>query len=422
MEHHDLDLGMVDPRIQAAADEGCEESRLYLSRRAVLGVTATLSAWAFLPRSASAAGDNLREKRLFVVLLQGGMDGLHAVPPIHDRAYVAQRRLMALKPETLLPLDGEFYFNTSMPNFYRAYQERQAAIVHAIAPPLRIRSHFECMYNLESGMPGEQVRSSKTGWMNRLLDHLPLGDDVMSNGLRLGDAPLILTGPQQVLTWTPDRWPRTTQYAQALYDTPTAADRSDKTDPVLSDLMSRGKRIREIALSASDRKPIVNAAFHGAGNLMKAPNGPRISAMQIVGFDTHFGETHALAGMLGSLDTWLQVYKGALGDEAWANTVVVCVSEFGRTVRDNGGNGTDHGVGTAAFLIGGAVNGGGRVRGDWPGLTSLWDGRDLRATTCTRSLFKGILKDHLGITREALDNDIFPDSADVLPMEGLIRT
>lgn len=422
MEHHDLDLGMVDPRIQAAADEGCEESRLYLSRRAVLGVTATLSAWAFLPRSASAAGDNLREKRLFVVLLQGGMDGLHAVPPIHDPAYVAQRRLMALKPETLLPLDGEFYFNKSMPNFYRAYQERQAAIVHAIAPPLRIRSHFECMYNLESGMPGEQVRSSKTGWMNRLLDHLPLGDDVMSNGLRLGDAPLILTGPQQVLTWTPDRWPRTTQYAQALYDTPTAADRSDKTDPVLSDLMSRGKRIREIALSASDRKPIVNAAFHGAGNLMKAPNGPRISAMQIVGFDTHFGETHALAGMLGSLDTWLQVYRGALGDEAWANTVVVCVSEFGRTVRDNGGNGTDHGVGTAAFLIGGAVNGGGRVRGDWPGLARLWDGRDLQATTCTRSLFKGILKDHLGITREALDNDIFPDSADVLPMEGLIRT
>lgn len=420
MDNHDLDHGNIDPRIEAAANEGCEESRWYLNRRAVLGVTATLSAWAFLPRSASAAGDDLREKRLFVVLLQGGMDGLHVVPPVGDPSYVSQRRLMALDPAKLLPLESSnyFYFNTSMPNFYRAYQQKQAAIVHAIAPPLRSRSHFECMYNLESGLGGQQVRSSKTGWMNRLLDHLPLGENVMSNGLKLGNAPLIMTGPQPVLSWTPDRWPKNTEPAQSLYDTLTADGR--KTDAVLSRYLSRGARIREMALAASDGKPVVNAAFHGAGNLMKAPNGPRISAMQIVSFDTHVGEAQGLAGMLSALDSWIQDFREALGEDAWANTVVACVSEFGRTVRDNGRNGTDHGVGTAALLIGGAVNGG-RVITDWPGLATLQDGRDLRATVCTRKLFKGILQDHLGITREALDANIFPDSENIRPMEGLIR-
>ncbi len=423
MLHSDFEHETIDPRIQAAAEEGCDESRLYINRRALLGVTASLSAWAFLPRSASAAGSNLSEKRLLVVLLQGGMDGLHVVPPIGDPAYHGQRGMMALDASKLLPLDPSnyFYFNASMPNFYKAYGQGQAAIVHAIAPPLRERSHFECMYNLEAGLPGQQVRSSKTGWMNRLLGHLPIGENVMSNGLQLGNAPLILTGPQPTLSWTPDRWAASTISTQSLYDAPIAPGRTDKTDPVLSDLLSRGKSIREMALAASDGKPIVNAAFHGAGNLMKAPNGPRISAMQIVGFDTHVSETGGLANMLSSLDSCIQDFRNALGDDAWANTVVACVSEFGRTVHDNGRNGTDHGVGTAALLIGGAVNGG-KVIADWPGLAKLQDDRDLVATTCTRALFKGILRDHLGITRDVLDNDIFPMSADVSPMNKLIKS
>lgn len=422
MHHHDPDHGTIDPRIQAAADEGCDESRLYLSRRALLGVTATMSAWAFLPRSASAAGSNLSEKRLFVVLLQGGMDGLHVVPPIGDPDY-GKRGLLKQSASKLLPLDssGFFYFNTSMPNFYQAYGAGQAAVVHAIAPPLRVRSHFECMYNLEAGLPGQQVRSSKTGWMNRLLAYLPVGESVTPNGLRLGNAPLILTGPQPVMTWTPDRWPVSTANTQALYDAHTAPGLTDKTDPTLSKLLSEGKRVRDMALAASDGGAVVNAAFHGAGNLMKSPTGPRISAMQIVSFDTHVGEVGGLATMLSALDSWLKDFRTALGEDAWANTVVACVSEFGRTVADNGRNGSDHGVGTAALLMGGAVNGG-RVITDWPFMNNLQDGRDLIATTCTRALFKGILQDHLGITREALDNDIFPLSSDVAPMQGLIRT
>lgn len=408
---HDDDHGSLDPRILAAADEGCEESRSFLTRRAFMGVTASFSAWAFLPRSASAAGSNLSEKRLLVVLLQGGLDGLHVVPPIGDASYASQRRGLALNKDSLKQLGGGFYLTPSMPNFFRAYADRQASVVHAIAPPLRVRSHFECMYNLESGFPGELVRSAKSGWMNRLLNYLPQGQSVSPGGLRLGAAPLILTGPQKVMSWTPERWARSAAVAQKLYDT---------TDPELADLLQRGDKVRSLANRKSNGTPIVDAAFHGAGNIMAQPDGPRIAAMQIVGFDTHVGEAAGLAKLLAGLDSWLQDYRSALGEAAWANTVVACVSEFGRTVWDNGRNGTDHGTGTVALLYGGAVDGG-KVVERWPGLAQLQDGRDLKATICTRELFKGILQDHLGITRTALDTDIFPGSEKIAPLPGLIK-
>ena len=416
MQDHDLEPTPIDLRIQAAADEGCEASRQFLNRRTFMGVSASLSAWAFLPRRSSAAGNNNSEKRLLVVLLQGGMDGLHVAPPLGDPAYGRQRRSLAQNASTQRSLDGFFYFNQSMPHFYNAYLQGQAAIVHAIAPPLRVRSHFECMYNLESGFPGQLVRSAKSGWMNRLLEYIPAGEAVasqgLSKGLQMGSAPLILSGPNQVLSWTPDRWARSTANSQAMY---AAAG-----DAELADLLSRGKAIRDLALSSADGRAVINQAFHGAGNLMAAPNGPRIAAMQIVGFDTHVSEVAGLNSQLSSLDNSIQEFREALGEAAWANTVVVCVSEFGRTVWDNGRNGTDHGTGTAALLVGGAVAGG-RVIADWPGLATLQDGRDLMATVCTRKLFKGILQDHLGISRTALDTVIFPDSAQIRPMEGLIR-
>lgn len=418
MNDHDHGHDPVDARMLAAADEGCSESRFYISRRALMGTTASLSAWAFLPRSSSAAGNNDREKRLFVVLLQGGMDGLHLVAPIGDPSYTAQRKGLAQSVSELWPLDnsGFFFLNKSMPNFYQAYQDKQAAIVNAIAPPLRIRSHFHCMYNLESGYGSVEGASTvKSGWMNRLLEYLPPGDPVNGvvppNGL-LGNAPLIMTGPQPIFTWTPDRWAHDASRTQTLYD---------GSDLELSGLLRNGRQVRDMALAKdADASPVVSPAFHGAGKLMRASNGPRISALQVVGFDTHVGERANLSNMFSALDSWLQDFRNGLGEEAWANTVVACVSEFGRTVWDKGRDGTDHGVGGVALLMGGAVNGG-RVITDWPGLATLQDGRDLRATVCTRKLFKGILQDHFGITRQALDTEIFPGSQNVRPMVGLIK-
>lgn len=415
MQDHDLEFDAIDPRIQAAADEGCDESRQFVNRRLFMGISAGFCSWAFLPRSSSAAGSVDDEKRLLVVLLQGGMDGLHVAPPLGDTSYTEQRKALALTANTLRPLDGFFHLNASMPNFYNSYMDGQASIVHAIAPPLRVRSHFECMYNLESGYPGQLVRSAKSGWMNRLLTNMPRGENVISKGLQMGPSPLILTGKEPVLSWTPRGWPRPPWYVarlQSLYD---------KIDPELAGLLSQGIRTRDMALSTTDGSPVLDAAFHGAGNLMKAPNGPRIAALTIVGWDTHVSQAAGLSTKLAALDKSLKEFRDALGEAAWANTVVVCVSEFGRTVWDNGRNGTDHGVGTSALLIGGAVAGR-KVIADWPGLKQLQDGRDLRATVCTRKLFKGILQDHLGISRSILDTEIFPESADIRPMEGLIKT
>lgn len=433
MQDHDHGHDTIDPRIEAAAAEGCSESRLYINRRALLGASASLSAWAFMPRSSSAAGNNDDEKRLLVVLLQGGLDGLHLVAPLGDPAYDRWRNGLRQSASDMHELDSSrfFYLNNSMPKFLEAYRDGDAAIVHAIAPPLQIRSHFDCMYNLEAGTNGRTgSKTVKSGWMNRLLQFLPQGQQIAGvdptpKGLRLGGAPLILTGSQPVLTWTPDRWAWPVSIVQDLY---SDKKRLGGGDAELSKYLALGDSVRNMALtraatntsSDATNTPIVDVAFHGAGKLMAANPGPRVAAIQIVGFDVHKGEKSSMVGLLSYLDSCLQNFRDGLGEAAWRNTVVACVSEFGRTVWDNGRDGTDHGIGTVSLLLGGAVAGG-RVITDWPGLATLQDGRDLRATICTRRLFKGIIMDHFGIDSETL-LEVFPESTDARPLEGLIKS
>jgi uncharacterized protein (DUF1501 family) len=147
--------------------------------------------------------------------------------------------------------------------------------------------------------------------------------------------------------------------------------------------------------------------------------------MGFVGWDTHVNEGAAdgqLAGLLGALDAALAAIESNMG-AAWRDTVVAVITEFGRTARINGSNGTDHGTGTVALLAGGALSGG-RVIADWPGLkpANLHEGRDLRATIDLRAVLKGILRDHLRVEESALANAVFPDSAAVAAMAGLLRS
>ena len=163
------------------------------------------------------------------------------------------------------------------------------------------------------------------------------------------------------------------------------------------------------------------ALARSAGEMLRAPNGPRIAALELGGWDTHAAQTNRLTGPLKQLDAGLVALKAALGP-AWAQTAVLVMTEFGRTARVNGTKGTDHGTGTVAFVLGGAVAGG-RVKATWPGLGSgqLFENRDLAPTTDLRAVAKGILAAHLGLTSPALTK-IFPDSDAVSPMAGLIRT
>ena len=174
--------------------------------------------------------------------------------------------------------------------------------------------------------------------------------------------------------------------------------------------------------AAQVRAYFADAAGTAAKFLARA-DGPRIGALAFNGWDTHIDEgadSGRLATLLGALDGALAAVEKNMG-EAWRETVVAVVTEFGRTARINGTNGTDHGTGTIALLAGGALKGG-RVIADWPGLknANLYEGRDLAATTDLRAVLKGLLKDHLRVTDAALGGSVFPGSADVKPMAGLV--
>lgn len=417
MSHRDESHASVDPRTADAAQDGCEESRLLMNRRAFMGVTAGFYTWAFMPRSAEAAG---QEERLLIVILRGGMDGLHVVPPIGDPSYQSCRGTLALDPSKHRSLDGFFYLNSCMPNFYSAYKAGDAAVVNAIAPPLRVRSHFECQYNLEAGIGGELARSSPSGWMNRLLAALPAGSAVKVDGLQVGPPPLILAGSAPVLAWSPFR-----SWASAAYNASLQAI-YDARDPALASMLRSGLQTNEMAnslLPPGASSQDLNLAFYGAGRLMSAATGPRLAVLSIDGWDTHVNQTATLTTRLTGLDDALGDFRTAIGDAAWRRTVVACVSEFGRTAWDAGRDGTDHGTGTVSLLMGGAVAGG-RVIANWPGLAQnqLLDGRDLQATLDTRQLFKGLLQDHLGVPTALLDNTIFPGSTGVNGIRGLIKS
>ena len=161
----------------------------------------------------------------------------------------------------------------------------------------------------------------------------------------------------------------------------------------------------------------------GAARLIGADDGPRIAALAFDGWDTHANEggaTGRLAQLLGGLDGAIATFETQMGPR-WKDTVVVAVTEFGRTVHINGTTGTDHGTGTVAFLAGGALHGG-RVIADWPGLKSaeLYEARDLQPTTDLRAVLKGLLADQFDLSADALGRSVFPDTLGVRPMSGLV--
>jgi uncharacterized protein (DUF1501 family) len=397
---------------------------LMTTRRALLLGGASFAAWAYLPKFARAA--DRRDPRLIVVILRGALDGLATVAPIGDPDYAGLHGAIALAadgPHPAIQLDPFFALHPSMPEFARLYRNKQAAVVHAVATPYRERSHFDGQDVLESGFAGPgRVQS---GWLNRAVEALPRGDRVAS-ALAVGPtAPLVLRGGAPTVGWAPVTLP------QADDDTAMRlVDLYTHRDPALAQAMSQGLQLEKVALGEEMKpKPGGNAVVamrqvaRGAAKLMAADDGPRIAALAFDGWDTHANEGGAvgrLASLLSGLDGAFAEFESGLGAN-WRDTVVVAATEFGRTARINGTEGTDHGTGTIALLAGGAVKGG-RVIADWPSLkpASLYQGRDLAPTTDLRAVLKGVLADHLGVGERALADMVFPDSAAVKPMKGLL--
>ena len=280
---------------------------------------------------------------------------------------------------------------------------------------------------------------STTGWLNRALLEMASDGRVDLRGSRaLGVGavtPLVVRGKAPVMSWVP----QTIAAGQRRYAGPLAGSlsahrseargRARSADPPCRDWHARRRRWSkpdEATLPppgiARVRAYFAEAAGAAARFLAK-PDGPRVGALGFVGWDTHINEGAAsgqLANLLGALDGALAAIETNMGD-AWRETVVAVITEFGRTAHINGTDGTDHGTGTVAFLAGGALRGG-RVVADWPGLKTaqLYEARDLKPTTDLRAVLKGLLRDHLRVDERALASNVFPDSADVVPTAGLV--
>lgn len=394
-------------------------------RGTLLGAAGVLFASAAIPRVASAAG--ARDPRFLCVILRGALDGLAAVPPVGDPAYAALRGDLALGrdgPAPALPLDGFFALHPAMPNLARLYAAGQAAVVHAVATSYRERSHFDGQDVLESGLAGPG--RAESGWLNRLASALPAGGAVDRAGvLGVGAvAPLVVRGPAPVMGWAPPVLaPATGDLAERLLDLYA------REDPALARALAAGLETDRLAgggpgLARPREAGAIRRVAEGAARLLAADGGPRVAALALDGWDTHAregGATGRLADLLRGLDDALAALEAGLGPERWQGTVVMVATEFGRTARANGSDGTDHGTATAALLVGGAVRGG-RVLADWPGLrsTDLREGRDLRPTTDLRSVAKGVLADLFGVPVTILDRAVFPGSEGVPALAGLV--
>ncbi len=405
------------------------------SRRDVLLASGTLFAWALLPKVAHAEG---RDPRFLTIVLRGALDGLAAVAPVGDPDWVSLRGDEALTLDSKVPalrLDDFFALNPAMPNLHRMFAANEAIIVHAAATPYRERSHFDGQDLLESGLP--RVGLSESGWLNRALAGLAPAGRVDPNGSKafaVGPVtPLVVRGPARVLSWSPQRiMPASEDTLQRLHELYRHAD--TKLASVLEDnsKLATIERADDMVVGAGPKPPVPGPAqarayfVEAAGNAAKflaQPNGPRVGALALDGWDTHFNEGIAngqLSQRLGALDAALGAVKSNMGS-AWRDTVVALVTEFGRTARINGTDGTDHGTATVALLAGGALKGG-RVIADWPGLkpADLYENRDLKPTTDLRAVLKGVLKDHLRADDRALAQQVFPGSEAVKPMAGLL--
>lgn len=400
------------------------------SRRTFNTGLVALAGWAFLPRFALYAGDT--DRRFLAVVLRGALDGLAVAAPIGDPAYAALRGDLALRVDgdaPALPLDGFFWLNPRMPVLHSLYRSGQAILVHAVASPYRDRSHFDGQDVLESGYAGPGFRES--GWLNRAAGLIVPADRLSPPPLAVGaTVPLIMRGLTPVNNWMPPGYPDAGGDLESRL-----LDLYRHNDPELGsalqsglDLSAKARRMPMSAVVAQQRSSAVRTLVQtarGAGQLMAAEDGPRIAAISFDGWDTHAQEG-ATRGHLGDLLAALDAAFGALSQTmapVWSRTVVAVVTEFGRTARANGTDGTDHGTGTIALLIGGGVAGG-RVVADWPGLTEprLYQGRDLTPTTDLRGVLKGVLAGHLGLDAEAFGIKVFPDSHHVRPMTGLIQT
>lgn len=389
--------------------------RALMTRSLALGCSLAASPLITPVTMASAPWDG----RLVVIILRGAMDGLDAVRPVGDPGFAALRPDMAKDGDVL---DGFFALHPALTGLMPLWHAGELGLVHAISTPYRDkRSHFDGQDILEAGSGADALGRVRDGWLNRLLQEIPGVQSDTAYAIGRGDM-LLLKGAAEVANWAPDSALALSPQARRLLDLVM------HDDPLLRDAMAEAVELSQGTITAlTGGEEMDNAMMMDTmQDMMRPQRGAdsaetiarfaaerlrgesRIAAFSLSGFDTHARQDVSLRRALDRLQTAILTLRGDLGD-VWQKTAVVAMTEFGRTVRVNGTKGTDHGTGGAMILAGGALRGG-RVLGDWPGLTEadLYKRRDLMPTQDVRAYAGWIMRDLFELSPGVIERTVFP--------------
>ena len=370
----------------------------HLTRRGLM-TTALLGAcsvaahpWLTPVAMAAVPSDN----RLVVIILRGAMDGLDVVRPMADPLFAHYRPMLADSARGH-PLTAGFEMHPALDPLAPMWDAGELSFAHAVSTPYRDkRSHFDGQDILEAGTPGLPVTSD--GWLNRLLQAMPgaTGDTAFAVG---SDTQLILAGTAAHSSWTPGTRLDLSSQARLLLgvlyqDDADFAGPAEAALRIADESRTDGGEVSDDAL----------AAFAAA----RLRRETRIAAFSLTGWDTHRGQTRAIQRPLAALAAAVLRLKADLGPD-WSKTAVLAMTEFGRTVRQNGSAGTDHGTGGVMLLAGGAIRGG-MVHGSWPGLGDgqLFEDRDLLPTADVRGYAAAAIGGLFGVPQDVLSSTVFP--------------
>ena len=338
------------------------------------------------------------KKNLVVIMLRGGMDGLCAVPVIGDKNFEKRRQDLIL--DKTIKLNTDFALHPRLKNFYNLWKKNLGAIVHATNIPYTDRSHFDGQNLMESG--GHIPYSVKTGWLGRGMKVAKLKGDGLALALPM---PLLLRGIESNDNYYPAKksLPKSDiiDVLRSVY--------KDKSEHELAEMMEIIYQRSMIKMSSSSSRNNSSLAFK-AGQELKKINGPRVAVFEVGGFDTHAAQGGIDGSHSDSLiemdDIFLNLEKG-LGKEM-NNTLIVTLTEFGRTVKQNSGLGTEHGYGSAIFMGGGILKKS-QVYTDWPGLKKkdLFESRDLNSTIDSRSIYASAMSSVFDIEFKEIQKQVF---------------
>ena len=379
------------------------------SRRQFLQIAAA-GAGAILVSPRIAFASVVTDRRFVFVIQRGAADGLNIVVPCAEPAYATLRGALAIDASSARRLDGTFALHPALVQIGAMYADRQALFVHAVASPYRDRSHFDGQNVLETG--GASPYRVKDGWLNRLVAQLP---SARENAIAFAPTvPMALRGNAEVTSYAPSALP------QAPDDLLMRVSQLYDEDAQLRPLWESAMTARGLAGDAGARQDPASLGKLAASFLSR-DDGPRIAMIETGGWDTHSAQSTRLANQLKALDTMLAALRDNMGP-AWSKTTVLVATEFGRTAAANGTGGTDHGTGSVAMVLGGAVAGG-RVIADWPGLAprDLYEARDLKPTTSLDSLIAGVASEGLGLDPQRTARALFSQTVATKPLTGIVR-